>query len=75
MSDIPGFGYEDLWQERSIRSVANLTRQDGRDLLELVGRVPLRVETTTYALEAAEQALADLRSGAFSGSAVITVGG
>jgi len=75
MSAIPGFAYEDLWHERSIRSVANLTRQDGVALLELVGRVPLRVETTTYRLEEAERALADLRAGAFTGSAVITVAG
>ncbi len=74
MTDIPSFAYEDLWHERSIRSVANLTRQDGVDLLDVVARVPLQVETTTYPLEATEQALADLRAGAFTGSAVITVG-
>jgi propanol-preferring alcohol dehydrogenase len=71
MSDIPSFPYEDLWHERSIRSVANLTRQDGRDLLELAPRVPVRPTVTTYPLEEAEQALSDLRNGAFEGTAVL----
>jgi propanol-preferring alcohol dehydrogenase len=71
MSDIPSFPYEDLWHERSIRSVANLTRQDGYEFLELAPRVPVRTNVTTYPLEDAEQALADLRAGRFEGSAVI----
>jgi propanol-preferring alcohol dehydrogenase len=71
MTDIPSFPYDDLWGERSIRSVANLTRQDGYDLLELAPKVPVRTNVTTYALEDAEQALADLRAGRFEGSAVI----
>jgi propanol-preferring alcohol dehydrogenase len=74
MSDIPGFPYADLWEERSIRSVANLTRDDGRRLLDVVGRDPIRARSTTYPLAEAERALADLRAGAFSGSAVIAVG-
>jgi len=71
MSDIPSFRYEDLWRERSIRSVANLTREDGRAFLELAPRIPVRTTVTTYPLAQAEQALADLRAGAFEGSAVL----
>ncbi len=71
MSDIPSFPYEDLWRERSIRSVANLTREDGRAFLELAPRVPVRTRVTEYPLEQAEQALADLRAGAFEGAAVL----
>jgi propanol-preferring alcohol dehydrogenase len=71
MSDIPGFPYADLWEERSVRSVANVTRADGRELLELVGDDPLDARVSIYPLEQAEQALADLRAGAFSGSAVL----
>ena len=73
MSDIPSFPYEDLWHERSIRSVANLTREDGREFLDLAPRVPVRTTVTEYPLAQAEQALADLRAGAFSGSAVLTI--
>jgi propanol-preferring alcohol dehydrogenase len=71
MSDIPSFPYTDLWQERQIRSVANLTRRDGEELLALAPKVPIRTTTTIYDLEHAEQALADLRAGRFEGSAVI----
>jgi alcohol dehydrogenase, propanol-preferring len=71
MSDIPAFPYEDLWHERSIRSVANLTRDDGRDFLTLAPEVPVLTTTTTYPLAQAEQALADLRAGAFEGTAVL----
>jgi propanol-preferring alcohol dehydrogenase len=71
MSDIPAFPYEDLWHERSIRSVANLTRQDGYEFLALAPEVPVRTTITTYPLAEAEQALADLRSGAFEGTAVL----
>jgi len=73
MSDIPSFPYEDLWHERAIRSVANLTREDGRRFLELAPRVPVHTTVTEYPLEQAERALADLRDGAFTGSAVLTV--
>jgi len=73
MTDIPSFPYADLWEERSIRSVANLTRRDGEEFLALAPRVPVRTHTTRYPLEGAEQALADLRAGAFSGSAVVEV--
>jgi propanol-preferring alcohol dehydrogenase len=71
MSDIPSFPYEDLWHERSIRSVANLTRDDGHAFLKLAPEVPVRTTVTTYPLAEAEQALADLRAGAFEGTAVL----
>jgi propanol-preferring alcohol dehydrogenase len=71
MSDIPALAYDDLWQERSIRSVANLTREDGREFLELAPKVPVRTSVSLYDLEDAEQALADLRAGRFEGSAVV----
>jgi propanol-preferring alcohol dehydrogenase len=71
MSDIPAFPYEDLWHERSIRSVANLTRDDGHEFLALAHEVPVLTTITTYPLAQAEQALADLRAGAFEGTAVL----
>lgn len=71
MSEIPAFSYDDLWRERSIRSVANLTRRDAEEFLALAPSVPVRTTVTTYPLPGAEQALADLRAGAFEGSAVI----
>jgi propanol-preferring alcohol dehydrogenase len=71
MSDIPSFPYELLWGERVLRSVANLTREDGDDFLALAARIPIRTDVTTYALDATAQALEDLRQGAFSGSAVV----
>jgi alcohol dehydrogenase, propanol-preferring len=71
MSDIPSFPYADLWQERSIRSVANLTRRDGERFLAVAPMVPVRTTVTTYALDDAERALSDLRDGAFEGSAVV----
>lgn len=73
MSDIPSFPYEHLWHERTIRSVANLTRQDGHEFLALATEVPVHTTVTTYPLDEAEQALTDLRSGAFTGSAVLMV--
>jgi propanol-preferring alcohol dehydrogenase len=73
MSDIPSFPYEDLWHERTIRSVANLTRQDGHDFLALAKEIPVRTTVTTYPLAEAEKALSDLRAGAFTGSAVLVV--
>jgi alcohol dehydrogenase, propanol-preferring len=71
MSDIPSLHYDDLWRERSIRSVANLTRDDGHEFLKLAPEVPVRTTITTYPLAKAEQALADLRAGAFEGTAVL----
>jgi propanol-preferring alcohol dehydrogenase len=73
MSDIPSFPYEDLWHERTIRSVANLTRQDGHEFLAVAKKIPVRTTVTTYPLAEAEKALSDLRSGAFTGSAVLVV--
>jgi propanol-preferring alcohol dehydrogenase len=71
MSDIRSFPYQDLWQERAIRSVANLTRQDGREFLALALQVPVKTTVTTYSLEQTEEALADLRAGRFEGTAVV----
>ena len=71
MSDIPSFPYELLWHERTLRSVANLTRRDGEEFLALAPKVPVRTTITRYTLEQAEDALADLRAGRFDGSAVI----
>ncbi|MDX6715752.1 MAG: alcohol dehydrogenase, propanol-preferring [Baekduia sp.] len=71
MSDIPSFPYAILWGERELRSVANLTRADGHELLALAPRVPLRPQVTTYPLERAQDALDDLRSGALEGAAVV----
>jgi propanol-preferring alcohol dehydrogenase len=73
MSDIPSFPYELLYKERKLRSVANLTRQDGHELLELAPKVPIRTTISIYELDQAEQALADLRAGRFEGTAVIRV--
>jgi propanol-preferring alcohol dehydrogenase len=71
MSDIPSFPYADLWEERQIRSVANLTREDARDFLALAPRVPVRTTVTTFPLERAEDALAAIRAGAIEGAAVL----
>jgi alcohol dehydrogenase, propanol-preferring len=71
MSDIPSFPYQALWGERTLRSVANLTRQDGEELLALASEVPIRTETTAYRLEDANRALDDLRHGRFAGAAVL----
>jgi propanol-preferring alcohol dehydrogenase len=71
MTDIPSFPYEDLWHERTIRSVANLTRRDGEEFIALAPKVPVRTTITKYPLEQAETALADLRAGRFEGTAVI----
>jgi alcohol dehydrogenase, propanol-preferring len=74
MSDIPSFPYELLWGERSVRSVANLTRRDGQEFLELAPRVPVRTEIEPFPLEAANEALAQLRGGIIRGAAVIAIG-
>jgi alcohol dehydrogenase, propanol-preferring len=73
MSDIPSFPYSDLWQERTLRSVANLTRQDGREFLELAPRIPVRTQVTAYPLGDANRALDDLRAGRVHGAAVLMV--
>ena len=71
MSDIPSFPYRDLWHERTITSVANLTRRDGEEFLELAARIPVRTETHTFALEQANEALTALREGKLRGAAVL----
>ena len=74
MSDIPSFPYELLWGERVLRSVANLTRRDGEELLALAPQVPVRTQVEPFRLEEANEALARLRSGAIRGAAVLAVG-
>jgi propanol-preferring alcohol dehydrogenase len=71
MTDIPSFPYELLYHEHQVRSVANLTRQDGLEFLALAARVPVKTTVSTYGLERAEDALADLRAGRFEGTAVL----
>ena len=73
MSDIPAFPYSILWEERSIRSVANLTRADGEEFFELIRHHPVTTEITCYPLESANQALDDLREGRLQGAAVLTM--
>jgi propanol-preferring alcohol dehydrogenase len=73
MSDIPSFPYRLLWEERTLRSVANLTRRDGIELLALAPAVGLHPHVTTYPLEDANRALDDLRHGRFEGTAVLTM--
>ena len=71
MSDIPAFPYRLLWEERVVRSVANLTRHDAEEFLALAPEAGVRTETVTYPLDQANAALADLRSGALQGAAVL----
>jgi propanol-preferring alcohol dehydrogenase len=73
MSDLPSFPYEILWGERSVRSVANLTRADGEEFLALAPQVPVRTEVTPFPLEGANEALAALRGGMIEGAAVLVV--
>jgi propanol-preferring alcohol dehydrogenase len=75
MSDIPSFPYADLWEERVLGSVANLTRRDGEEFVALAPQVPVQTEVTVYPLDQANQALDDLRAGRFRGAAVLEVGG
>jgi propanol-preferring alcohol dehydrogenase len=75
MSDIPSFPYELLWGERSIRSVANLTRADGEEFLALAPTIPVRTEVETFALERADEALGRLRRGELRGAAVLVIDG
>ena len=74
MSDIPAFPYSLLWEERQVRSVANLTRKDAEDYFPLARRVPVQSHITTYPLAMANVALADLRGGAVHGAAVLVMG-
>lgn len=73
MSPIPAFPYEILWGERVIRSVANLTRNDAREFLDLAPRIPIRTEVTRFRLDQANEALSALRAGSFHGAAVLDI--
>ena len=73
MSDVPSFPYSLLWEERTVRSVANLTRRDAEEFLALAPRVPVRTHVSTYPLQDAGRALEDLRAGRFTGAAVIVL--
>jgi len=73
MSDIPSFPYVELWGERAIYSVANLTRRDGEEFLDIVPRVPVRTETETFPLEEANTALERFRSGELNATAVLLI--
>jgi len=73
MSDIPSFPYRILWEERVVRSVANLTRRDGKEFLALAPHVPVRTEVRPFPLESANDALAALRDGRITGAAVLAV--
>ena len=74
MSDIPALAYRDLWGERAICSVANLTRRDGEEFLQIAPRIPVRTETKKFPLAQANDALAQLRSGQLNGAAVLLTG-
>jgi propanol-preferring alcohol dehydrogenase len=73
MSDIPSFPYADLWGERAITSVANLTREDGEEFLEIAPRVPVKTKTETFTLEEANAALEKFRAGELTATAVLRV--
>lgn len=73
MSDIPSFPYKLLWEERIIRSVANLTRKDGEEFLEIAPQVPVKTEVHKFPLEQANEALNELRAGEFTGAAVLVM--
>src|ERR1700736_4829516 len=73
MSDIPSFPYVDLWNERVITSVANLTRRDGEEFLKLARRVPVKTKVETFPLEEKNTALEKFRAGKLSGAAVLAV--
>jgi propanol-preferring alcohol dehydrogenase len=74
MSDIPAFPYSILWMERTIRSVANLTRRDGEEFLALAPKIPIVTETTIFPLDQANEALSQLRGGQLTGAAVLVPG-
>lgn len=73
MSDIPAFPYSILWEERQVRSVANLTRVDGERFMKLAAQTDIKTETHPYPLEKANEALSDLRAGRFNGAAVLVM--
>jgi propanol-preferring alcohol dehydrogenase len=74
MSDVPGFPYAQLWGERSLGSVANLTRQDGEEFIALAPRIPVRTEVELHPLASANEALDSIRSGRLQGAAVLATG-
>jgi propanol-preferring alcohol dehydrogenase len=74
MSDIPSFSYDLLWGERAVRSVANLTRRDGEEFMELAPQVPVRTQIREFRLEEANEALQHLRAGELQGAAVLSIG-
>ena len=74
LSDIPSFPYDLLWGERVVRSVANLTRADGEEFLELAPKVPVKTEVQTFPLQQANEALNRLRRGQIQGAAVLVAG-
>ena len=73
MSDIPSIPYRELWEERVLRSVANLTRADAEEFLALAPQVPVRTTVTEFGLDQAEQALDRLRAGRIEGAAVLRI--
>jgi propanol-preferring alcohol dehydrogenase len=73
MSPIPSFSYDLLWGERVIRSVANLTREDGELFLEIAAQVPVQTHVQTFTLEQANEALSSLREGRITGAAVLAI--
>jgi propanol-preferring alcohol dehydrogenase len=73
MSDIPAFPYEILWEERSICSVANLTRQDGREFFEIASRARVKAKVVVFPLELANAALEGVRKGRLEGAAVLKI--
>ena len=73
MSDIPSFPYQILWEERVLRSVANLTRRDGEEFLTLAPQIPIQTEVTSFPLSEANEALDALRTGKINGAAVLTI--
>jgi propanol-preferring alcohol dehydrogenase len=73
MSNIPSFPYQILWEERVLRSVANLTRRDGEEFLAIASQVPIQTEVTAFELAQANEALDALRTGKIKGVAVITI--
>jgi len=74
MSDIPSFPYELLWEERVVRSVANLTRCDGEKFLKIAPEVPVKTQVQMYSLDRANDALRDLREGKIEAAAVLSMG-
>ncbi len=73
MSDVPSFPYKLLWQERSVCSIANLTRRDGDEFFDIAPRVPVRTSVQTFGLAEANEAMACLRAGKIHGAAVLVV--